>query len=477
MRLEDVGFVMNDKGIMELIDYELLIEKFIETNKLVMVDNGKGKYDYYMYVKYYWKLTNEVLIIKEMSNFLTSIKPKSWKYKYSNPAMHFLKIALDIQDKMDKYKYILEFKDFSINMRNGNLLEKDIERYNTHAKNYTIEELEKSICPVFDGFLNDITDGNKEFEDYLILMIGSILSAENRRHKIRVIHGAGGEGKSVFLSLINHLVGNRSASRKLDTFSQTFGLQGLRDKVFVHCSESESIKPIKAEVLKGITGSDEVEIQEKFLETKTEKLDLNILFLCNNLFKIHDDSEGIKRRLEIIPFHKAVPKEKRDPYLLEKLKSEEAGILNKVITAYQELLVKEEENNGKDMIQIPKLVKDFTDMYTKKYLVPKGRYGNTEEELCLEFLEKYFEEGTSEDRIDKMKFYNFFCRVNRDISNVNFWRYLKKPLHDIGVREKKNERAFLENIAVKYEYKEFFISSLEKNSIVRKIETKGEDLL
>ena len=29
MKLEDVGFVMNDKGIMELVDYELLIEKFI----------------------------------------------------------------------------------------------------------------------------------------------------------------------------------------------------------------------------------------------------------------------------------------------------------------------------------------------------------------------------------------------------------------------------------------------------------------
>ena len=37
MKLEDVGFVMNDKGIMELVDYELLIEKFIEKNKLIML--------------------------------------------------------------------------------------------------------------------------------------------------------------------------------------------------------------------------------------------------------------------------------------------------------------------------------------------------------------------------------------------------------------------------------------------------------
>ena len=28
MKLEDVGFVPNDKGVMELIDYEMLVEKF-----------------------------------------------------------------------------------------------------------------------------------------------------------------------------------------------------------------------------------------------------------------------------------------------------------------------------------------------------------------------------------------------------------------------------------------------------------------
>ena len=77
MKLEDVGFVMNDKGIMELVDYELLIEKFIEKNKLIMLKNNKGKYSYYMYDEYYWKLTDEVEIIREMVNFLSNIEPKN----------------------------------------------------------------------------------------------------------------------------------------------------------------------------------------------------------------------------------------------------------------------------------------------------------------------------------------------------------------------------------------------------------------
>lgn len=452
MKLEDVGFVMNDKDVMELVDYEMLIEKFTESNRLVMIGNNGSKYNYYMYDECYWKLTDEVNIIKKMSNFLSSIKPKTWKYKYSKPAMHFLQLALDIQDKMDKYKYVMEFKDFAIDLRSGVVLEKDFERYNTHCKQYTKKELDEGTCPVFENFLRDITGGNEEFSDYLILLIGSILSAENRRHKIRIIHGSGGEGKSVLLGLINHLVGNRSASRKLDTFSQNFGLQGLIDKVFVHCSESESTKPVKAEVLKGISGSDEVEIQEKFLETKTEKLDLNILFLCNNMFKIHDDSDGIKRRLEVIPFHNKIPQEKKDPYLLEKLKEEEAGILNRVISAYQELLIEEEKNNGKDMLQIPKIVMEFTEMYTNKYLVPKGNLGTTDEEACLEYLDKYWaldEHG----RVDKMAFYSFFRKTtNRNMSHISFWRYLKSSLNELGILEKKNGIAFLEGIRIRTEY-------------------------
>ena len=156
MKLEDVGFVMNDKGIMELVDYELLIEKFIEKNKLIMLKNNKGKYSYYMYDEYYWKLTDEVEIIREMVNFLSNIEPKTWKYKYSNPVIHFLQLALKIEDKMDKYKYIMEFKDFAVNLRNGYVEEKDVERYNTYYKKYTVEELDNSTCPVFESFLKDI---------------------------------------------------------------------------------------------------------------------------------------------------------------------------------------------------------------------------------------------------------------------------------------------------------------------------------
>mgnify|MGYP003397320993 FL=1 len=468
MKLEDVGFVMNDKGIMELVDYELLIEKFIEKNKLIMLKNNKGKYSYYMYDEYYWKLTDEVEIIREMVNFLSNIEPKTWKYKYSNPVIHFLQLALKIEDKMDKYKHIMEFKDFAVNLRNGYVEEKDVERYNTYYKKYTVEELDNSTCPVFESFLKDITGGNEEFEEYLILMIGSILSSENRRHKIRIIHGAGGEGKSVFLGLINHLVGDRSASRKLDTFSQTFGLQGLSNKIFVHCSESESTKPVKAEVLKGITGSDEVEIQEKFLETRTEKLDLNILFLCNNLFKIHDDSDGIKRRLELIPFHNPDSKKKRDPYLLEKLKREEVGILNKVIGAYQGLLIKEEENNGMDMMNIPKVVKEFTAMYIEKYLVPKGSYGTSDEELCLNYLEIYWITDEKE-RVDKMIFYKFFKKMtNNNMSNISFWRYLKTSLNKIGIIERKDGKAFIEGIKINPEYEEELNQFINNNNVEEK---------
>jgi P4 family phage/plasmid primase-like protien len=51
------------------------------------------------------------------------------------------------------------------------------------------------------------------------------------------------------------------------------------------------------------------------------------VMVTNNRPRVREDSEAVWRRLHLVPFNVVIPKEERDPKLLEKLRGEWAGIL------------------------------------------------------------------------------------------------------------------------------------------------------
>jgi hypothetical protein len=120
------------------------------------------------------------------------------------------------------------------------------------------------------------------------------------------------------------------------------------------------------------------------------------------------------------------------------------------------------------MLEIPKVVKDFTDMYIENYLVPKGSYGTSDEELCLNYLDKYWITDEKE-RVDKMTFYKFFKKMtNNNMSNISFWRYLKTSLNKIGIIERKDGKAFIEGIKINPEYEEELNQFINNNNVEEK---------
>ena len=117
------------------------------------------------------------------------------------------------------------------------------------------------------------------------------------------------------------------------------------------------------------------------------------------------------------------------------------------------------------MLEIPKVVKDFTDMYIENYLVPKGSYGTSDEELCLNYLDKYWITDEKE-RVDKMTFYKFFKKMtNSNMSNISFWRYLKTSLNSIGVMERKDGKAFIEGVRINPQFAEELNQFITDNNV------------
>ena len=173
-------------------------------------------------------------------------------------------------------------------------------------------------------FIDDTTGGDRDMAEHLQLSVGASLFGGNRDHRLNVVAGDGGTGKSVFVGTIAKALGQYAGAMPSTVLAargsdqHPTGLAGVVDKRFVVVPEVSGGQ-WKEEVLKPLTGGDALPVRfmrQDFFEVKPECT----LWVTTNAppsLKMVDDA--IRRRLRIWPFeHK--PKEV-DPRLSEKLQT------------------------------------------------------------------------------------------------------------------------------------------------------------
>ncbi len=118
---------------------------------------------------------------------------------------------------------------------------------------------------------------------------------------IYMLYGGGKNGKSVFLDLLSRLVSqHKSALNFCDISMKTAGT--LEKNLINLPSELDGNKPINESMLKGITSGDAIEIDEKYLMPRTIKPIAKQIGAANTLPPNMDSSDGLWRRIIIIPF-------------------------------------------------------------------------------------------------------------------------------------------------------------------------------
>jgi putative DNA primase/helicase len=195
-------------------------------------------------------------------------------------------------------------------------------------------------CHRWNSFLNEILD--KSLHDYIQRAFGYSLTGVTIEKAVFVLHGPGNSGKTTLLTTFRELVGEYAVviqadtlmSRAHDTNNTQADLCDLRGARFVHTSECEADQRLSQARLKAITqGMGQIKATRKyenpitFAETHKLWLDTNDRPGVKNV-----DDEATFNRLHSIPFPKAVPKDKIDPDLAQKLKAEAEGILAWAVT-------------------------------------------------------------------------------------------------------------------------------------------------
>lgn len=163
-----------------------------------------------------------------------------------------------------------------------------------------------------------------EVERWLWVIAGASMVPANQLQKIIILAGGGQNGKSLFTSLIRLCLGEEmfNESKIFDSNPhESFWGEGLDHGILCVIDDLNRIYNRDAfSYIKGaITGTDSVIINEKFKAKRRLDVLPQIIACTNFEFELYDRSEGMKRRVKILPTEFHVDDKDKDGDLQHKL--------------------------------------------------------------------------------------------------------------------------------------------------------------
>jgi putative DNA primase/helicase len=206
-------------------------------------------------------------------------------------------------------------------------------------------------CPRYDRFLGEVQPPPKDSDDlsmhrFLHQWAGLSLTGDTSEQKLVFLYGKGRNGKGVWVEAVAHVAGEYAQSTPIETFldngrprrggeasPELAELAGVR---LLRTSEPKKGSKLDDGLIKLVTGGDEM--RARFLNKDLFRLipRFKLTMQGNYRPKIADNSESIWNRIQLVPFPVFFPADKRDPKLLDKLKAESAGVLNRLIEGLQD---------------------------------------------------------------------------------------------------------------------------------------------
>ena len=104
-------------------------------------------------------------------------------------------------------------------------------------------------------------------------------------------------------------------------------LAGVRLAV---ASEGNENERLASGLIKRVTGDQRLSAAYKYENNFEFDIQFKLLYQTNDIPRLNETDEALKRRLVTVPFNKVIPKDKRDDKLLDRLKSEAQGIISKI---------------------------------------------------------------------------------------------------------------------------------------------------
>lgn len=194
---------------------------------------------------------------------------------------------------------------------------------------------EDATNETLDRFLDDATNGDAAFRDYLQRAAGYTLAGVTSEEDVFLLLGPGGSGKSTFVEMMLAVLGEYGAKAQFATFlTSRSGASGgnarpdlvaMRGTRLVVASEPDRTRRIDAALVKELSGGDSITARALWAPLMTFQPTFTIWLAANAAPAMPDDDLGLWRRLKTLPFDHAVPESRQDADIKRRLTSTPEG--------------------------------------------------------------------------------------------------------------------------------------------------------
>jgi putative DNA primase/helicase len=238
------------------------------------------------------------------------------------------------QSPFDRNPWLLNVRNGVINLEKGQL--DDHSRRHWLSKKIPINYLPSAKSPLWDKYLTEVFDDD-QLIGFIQRAVGYTISGSVAEHCLFLCYGEGRNGKSVFLNILNLILG-KSAGYAITADFSTFtsstkeyrnrdDLYDLCGKRFVSARETQRGVRLNEAIVKNLTGGDPIRAAAKYQRPIEFDPTHKVWLAVNHLPSVHDDSVAFWERIHVIPFLKRFSKKEQDRGLEQALAQEAEGVL------------------------------------------------------------------------------------------------------------------------------------------------------
>lgn len=267
------------------------------------------------------------------------------KSRFLNGALSIAQTERELRlqfDQLDKDAWLINCLNGTLNLQTGALQPHDRRNYLTRV--IDIEYDPKADCPTFKRFLLEVFANDVEMVGYVQRLSGYALTGLCREHILPVLWGVGRNGKGTFLEMLKNVLGEYATAassailtdREDNAGAPTPHLMTLKGRRLAWVSETKEGERMATGIVKRLTGGDTIRARGMRKDEVSFNPTHTIFLLTNHKPHIPADDFAIWQRVKLIPFTQKFvdnpnpndPNEhKKDPELMDKLKTERQGIL------------------------------------------------------------------------------------------------------------------------------------------------------
>ena len=224
---------------------------------------------------------------------------------------------------------------------------------------YRFDPLAK--CPKWNAFLQYNLEGDPERIAILQEWAGYCLLPDTGQQRFLVLEGEGANGKSVYFAALEAMLGvDNVAHVPLEVFGDRFSKTQTLGKLANIAPDAGEIEKQSEGNLKSFTAGERMMFDRKGIDAIEAYPTARLMIGCNNRPRFSDKSDGIWRRMILVPLTIQVPEQKRIPNMDKCWWWEQSGELPGILLwAIQGLARLREQGRFSNSKQSEKAIDDY----------------------------------------------------------------------------------------------------------------------